>query len=145
MHGDEHQRFHMTPLTRRTAPRRRLRRTNDIRPFQIALQESFAELLGVEVRYEWRTMAGQREMYSPCLDVAVDPFATGDLQLGHDFDALLGRHEAFLHRLYEINNHNLEQFGEGSERTEFHELTRRNWNARSSSRSVTSSFYLSTI
>lgn len=102
---------------------------SEIRQFQDALGRRLTTLLKVEVRPEWRTMAGLA-MYSPCLDVAVGPFATGDLQLGEKFDALLAQHHEFLHHLYELSTENLDRHGEGGERFDFNDLARRNWNSR---------------
>lgn len=114
---------------RSVAPHRVTINRNDIRQFQDALGRQLTSLLKVEVRSEWRTMAGLA-MYSPCLDVAVGPFATGELQLGEKFDALLARHHEFLHHLYELSNENVDQHGEGGARFDFHDLAHRNWNSR---------------
>ena len=75
-------------------------------------------------------MRGRLGVYSPRLDVAVGPFATGDLQYGGAFDTLLRRYGTFVRSAYDLSNENFDAFGERSQKFSFGQVTQRNWNAR---------------
>jgi hypothetical protein len=104
---------------------------DELAQWQSLLAERLSVLHGnVETRCEWATMAGQLGIYSPRLDVAVGPFATGDQQLGHAYDGLIAEHGNFIHRLCELGNENVDAYGEGAPVSAFEEIAHRNWNAR---------------
>lgn len=75
-------------------------------------------------------MAGQLGLYSPRLDIAVGPFATGNLVYAREYDDLLRRHHDFVHLIYEQSNQNLARYGEGAERFSFDDTVYRNQNSR---------------
>lgn len=85
---------------------------------------------GVETTTEWSTMRGELGVYSPRLDVAVGPFATGSKRCGREYDDLIRRHGAFLRRAYESSNENFNAFGEHRVEFSFEEVTQQNWNSR---------------
>lgn len=85
---------------------------------------------GVDTKIEWATMRGRLGSYSPRLDVAVGPFATGSLRFGEKFDELISRHGDFVRYAYDLSNENFNLFGEGTEKFGFGDVTHRNWNSR---------------
>lgn len=103
---------------------------NDIQHFQAALAPRLSAIHGgVETKPEWAAMAGQVGLYSPRLDIAVGPFATGDLNYINEFEELLHKYREFVHHLYQQSNENLDKFGEAAEKFEFDDVV--HWNANS--------------
>jgi hypothetical protein len=106
-------------------------RQSEISEIQASIASRLSSLHGgVESQTEWSTMRGHPDFYSPRLDVAVGPFATGNLQCGRDFDTLLKRCGTFVRCAYDLSNENFSAFGERNEIFDFGEVTHRNWNAR---------------
>ncbi len=104
---------------------------NPVRDYQYNLASRLRVLFGdVPVETEWATMRGEIDRYSPRLDVAVGPFATGDLRFGSEFNQLLEKHGRLVHSLYEFSRANFSEFGEMSETVDFSEAVYRNANAR---------------
>lgn len=101
-----------------------------VREYQEQLATKLRRLIGVETATEWRTMAGEPGVYSPRLDVAVGPFATGELQYGAKFDELIAQHDGFLRRLFQVHEENLQSILGDTERFEFNHAVTMNWNAR---------------
>jgi hypothetical protein len=105
--------------------------SNEIAQWQSWLAARLSTLHGnVATQCEWATMAGQPGIYSPRLDVAVGPFATGDQQLGTTYDGLIDKHSDFVHRLCEVGNANVAAYGNGAQFSSFDDRARSNWNAR---------------
>jgi hypothetical protein len=104
---------------------------DEIAQWQIWLAERLSALHGgVETQREWATMAGQTGIYSPRLDVAVGPFATGEQQFGDAYDELIANHGNFAHRLCELGNENVAAHGNDAHFSTFEDISHRNWNAR---------------
>jgi hypothetical protein len=85
---------------------------------------------GVPVVTEWAAMRGEQKLYSPRLDIAIGPFAVGDLVYIEEFDELLEKHDRFLRMLYDYSVSNFSDFGEAGSIFEMDEVLRRNRNAR---------------
>lgn len=62
------------------------------------------------VKRQWPAFTGADGHYSPRLDIAVGPFAVGDLELGPDYDRLAVRHQDFLECRWESHRDNLQGF-----------------------------------
>ena len=104
---------------------------SDIARFQAQMASGLSRVHGgVETRTEWSTMGDQVDSYSPRLDIAVGPFAVGSLRYRDRFDELLERHGGFLRRAYDFSNANFDEYGEGTKKFAFADVTRRNWNSR---------------
>jgi hypothetical protein len=56
---------------------------------------------------EWPSLRGLRGSYSPRLDIAVGPFAVGELQLGHRYNELARQHRAYLAKLWQAHRDTL--------------------------------------
>jgi len=83
----------------------------------------------LEVVVEWQAMPRQGK-YSPRLDIAIGPFATGDLVYVNEFDDLMRRHRGFMEALYERSHSNFRDFGEMDRPLDFEQLLYQNRNAR---------------
>lgn len=106
-------------------------RHSGISEFQAEIAARLTSLHGgVESEIEWSAMRGQMGMYSPRLDVAVGPFATGELRYGGRFDELLNAYAGFIQIAYRLSNENCARYGEGAHIFDFGEVTHSNWNAR---------------
>jgi hypothetical protein len=83
------------------------------------------------VACEWRTFSNDDGgFYSPRLDVAVGPFATGELQLGAEYDGMVTTNREFFLGLFEIFLRNLRERASNAVEPDFREVMHRNWNAR---------------
>lgn len=81
------------------------------------------------VRKEWAAMHVEPGLYSPRLDLAVGPFATGQRYI-NEYDDLSNTHSELLQLLYKVHTENLAEFDEIPNRFEFEHVIRRNENAR---------------
>jgi hypothetical protein len=105
-------------------------RDSKINRFQATIAPRLSRLHGgAETRTEWAAMSGLR-FYSPRLDIAVGPFATGNLRFGDKFDELLRRHGHFVRHLCELSDQNVDAFAEQGPKFPFERVTHHNWNAR---------------
>lgn len=93
----------------------------------IRLKAVFPE---IPIEREWMTMRGELARYSPRLDIAVGPFATGTLRYGEKFDEIFASHQKFIQLLYDVHLENLKQFAEAVEIDQLENIARRNYNAR---------------
>ncbi len=71
---------------------------------QGALQQRF---LPTDVRKEWASIPGSVGVYSPRLDLAVGPFATGELRYGPTYDTLFERNRGFVTALWTAHRSNV--------------------------------------
>jgi hypothetical protein len=102
-----------------------------VRSFQEHLRLSLANIFDVvPVEEEWAAIRDEHGLYSPRLDVAVGPFATGDLNYGDEFDRLVEAHEAFFHRLYDCHIANIQEHSSDELFADFGRVASMNWNAR---------------
>ncbi len=102
-----------------------------VRAFQESLCPKLTTIFpGVPVAREWAAMVDERGLYSPRLDIAVGPFASGTQVYVEEFEHLVREHEDFLCRLYECHLANLSQYGGLEWGTDFVSVTAKNPNAR---------------
>jgi hypothetical protein len=102
-----------------------------VRAFQQQLAARLRMLfVDVPIETEWATMHGENGIYSPRLDVAVGPFAVGNLVYVSEFNQLVEAHHPFVRALYELSVRNFEEFGELSTTMDYSEMIYRNANAR---------------
>lgn len=85
---------------------------------------------GVPIEKEWAAMRRADGLYSPRLDIAVGPFATGESNCVPKFDRLLEEHQDFLLRLYEHHLANIRESAAPGLRPDFEQVALRNRNAR---------------
>lgn len=75
-------------------------------------------------------MVGQVGLYSPRIDIAVGPFATGDLVYTGEYDALLHKFGNFVCFLYDRSNENCDKYGQAVGKLSFNEVVYSNTNSR---------------
>ena len=104
---------------------------NPVKKYQGELAEGLKSAFGdIPVETEWITMRGEVARYSPRLDIAVGPFATGDARYGKEFNQLFEKHETLIRKLYELHCENLGTYGEREEIAELKAMATFNYNAR---------------
>lgn len=96
--------------------------------YQIILKRKL-EGIYPEVKTEWSSMKGERDVYSPRVDLAVGPFAT-DGRYVEEYDNLLGESRPFIESLIAKHNENLTAFNPEPEDSYFEQLLSFNGNAR---------------
>jgi len=102
-----------------------------VRAFQAELAASLAGLFGNDqVIKEWRSLSGEDAVYSPRIDVAVGPFATGAVQHAVDFDILLASHMPLIDRLIAHHIDNVKRMRSSDSLPSLEGITSRNPNAR---------------
>ena len=70
--------------------------------------------LGLKAEMEWPSLAGTVGTYSPRLDIAVGPFATGDKIFSARYDSLESKYDELLAALFQAHSINLASgVGEG--------------------------------
>lgn len=63
-----------------------------------------------EVLHSWYPFQGQgRKIYSPCIDIAVGPFATGHKKYEKKYNELLAESRNFVEQLISCHNQNIEE------------------------------------
>ena len=78
--------------------------------FQTAVADRYRDLLvDVPVHTEWAAMRDENGLYSPRLDIAVGPFATGELIYCGEYDALVENHTDLIQAMYEQFLANVEE------------------------------------
>jgi len=95
---------------------------------QPILLQRLCTRFGQDCKGEWPAFDGTLRQYSPRLDLAVGPFAVGNLKLEAKYDDLTSRHRKYLELLWGLHVSNLEQQGEGT--SAFSSASTQNPNAR---------------
>lgn len=99
--------------------------------FQTRLAARYRALMpDIPVRTEWAAMQDENGLYSPRLDIAVGPFATGDLVLSSEYDALADQNIALVEALHAVCIANIAQYTEDSPGADLGDVLYRNQNAR---------------
>jgi hypothetical protein len=79
------------------------RSPHSVRSFQSDLVAALIRRFGpTHVLGEWTSLTGEEYVYSPRIDAAVGPFATGSTRYRPVCDELLTAHRTFVERLVEI-------------------------------------------
>ncbi len=78
---------------------------------------------------EWQAFSGTDGQYSPRLDLAVGPFAIGDLKLEKEYNKLTYQHEEYLESLWRLHSSNVVRSDEGTPGL-LHAASTQNLNAR---------------
>src|SRR5262245_1627208 len=93
----------------------------------LSLRSVFPE---AEVCLEWPAMSGERGLYSPRLDLAVGPFATGSAQYGPSYDEIVQARTKLFHRIYEKHEANIAHLGGTRSQHSFEHAMSANRNSR---------------
>jgi hypothetical protein len=102
-----------------------------LRAFQRAVRQALAvRFAPVPVVEEWMAFPRNSGHYGPVLDVAVGPFAYGDLRLGLQYDQLAREHSALLARLWDASVETIQQYDPSGMPSSFDEALAGNPNAR---------------
>ena len=96
---------------------------------QRRLLERLCERFDQECRMEWHAFSGIDSQYSPRLDLAVGPFAIGDLKLEEKYDALTEVHREYMASLWRAHVSNVGCSDQDISRL-FHAASSQNSNAR---------------
>jgi hypothetical protein len=105
--------------------------TSPVKAFQRTVCRALKlAVAGVPVEKEWAAMRHEDGVYSPRLDVAVGPFATGRLRCVSEFDRLVKNHDSFLRCLYRYHLANLRDGAALNPGIDFEHVVNRNPNAR---------------
>ncbi len=83
-----------------------------------------------QVAGEWTSLTGEESIYSPRIDVAVGPFATGAVRHAATFDGLLATHAPLIARLVECHRANVHSLRAGDAIPSLSAISSRNVNAR---------------
>ncbi len=97
--------------------------------YQSILKAKLQEIYNEEVKIEWTSMKGNKEVYSPRVDVSVGPFAE-DQKYIEEYNNLLDVSENFINKLIQKHNENLNYFGLEADENLFERLKDFNENAR---------------
>lgn len=97
--------------------------------FQSLVADDLSKEFGRDaVIVEWATLRDASGVYSPRLDIAVGPFATGTRLLANTYNAMHGQHRALVGRLWNAHVLNVGRSNLGPQRRE--NLLTANYNAR---------------
>lgn len=98
---------------------------------QAAGKLALARLFGAAaVESEWQALRGERGSYSPRLDLAVGPFATGTSRRSAEYDGLLEQHSKLLDKLWSLHVANLRAYDPGHATPDRQQAFTLNGNAR---------------
>lgn len=101
-----------------------------VRDYQDAVTRKPAAVFSdAPTQKEWRTEFGAIH-YSPRLDIAVGPFATGSLRLESAYNRMAVRHHDLLQALHSRHRHNVDGHGGPNTVLEFDQMLEQNPNAR---------------
>ncbi len=104
---------------------------DQVRSFQAQLADVLGDLFGPDqVAREWTSLRGEDGVYTPRLDVAVGPFATGATRHESSYDALASAHRSLIERLYECHCQNVRGLCPGDHLPSLSTILSRNPNAR---------------
>ena len=104
---------------------------HSVRSFQSDLVAALIRRFGpTHVLGEWTSLTGEEYVYSPRIDAAVGPFATGSTRHRPIFDELLTTHRTFVERLVESHRENVRQLRGTDAVPSLDSIAARNSNAR---------------
>ncbi len=105
-------------------------RPMNLRDYQTGITRMLAAIFpGVHAKREWATGFGSK-LYSPRLDAAVGPFATGSSQHAAEYDAMASSHRELLKKLFVLHGKNVTAYGDSESLGGFDSLQHHNSNAR---------------
>lgn len=93
------------------------------------LMKNKLRLIYPEVKTEWSSMAGEQDIYSPKIDIAVGPFAINRRYI-NDYDSQMEDSRIFIEGLLEKHKSNIKEFNGEELKLNFDNLKLKNRNAR---------------
>lgn len=104
-------------------------RRSPVRSFQTHIAQMFTAR-GLSAITEWNSFKGEPGHYSPCVDIAVGPFARGTSKLSSTYDSFVLKHKAMLRAMHAFHKNNLAQCDSGQGAQSLQVASMANLNAR---------------
>ena len=102
----------------------------DVKNYQKLMKEKLSLIYPAnDIETEWYSIKGNKNIYSPRVDLAVGPFAT-ERRYEDEYDDLMKKSRIFVESLITKHNENLRSFGSELEDNSFEKLFDFNKNAR---------------